>query len=273
MGPIFPQVAMFVLPLLSLLPLALSDNLWGGVQTGEAVEPSFQQAETVYSPDPAALKVEEQQYQEEPEYQQEAYPVQYQQYPEQPQQYQEPVQEYHQQPQQYLEQYQEEPAPQYQEQYHGDVQQYPGQAQHYPEQPGAPVASRRSGSTLGFTPPPGAYLAPPGSFPGQAAGPPPTYGGDLISVPSQPQQVVAAPGPLHQQQHAVQPRLGLLPSLLAKVRRRLTATTNNIAERRDQAKGWLASLRDFVVSFFSGPEGQARMFSLSSFVIGTILAI
>ena len=64
MGPIFPQVAMFVLPLLSLLPLALSDNLWGGVQTGEAVEPSFQQAETVYSPDPAALKVEEQQYQE-----------------------------------------------------------------------------------------------------------------------------------------------------------------------------------------------------------------
>ena len=139
MGPSFPQVAMFVLPLLSLLPLALSDNLWGGVQTGEAVEPSFQQAETVYSPDPAALKVEEQQYQEEPEYQQEAYPVQYQQYPEQPQQYQEPVQEYHQQPQQYLEQYQEEPAPQYQEQYHGDVQQYPGQAQHYPEQPGAPV--------------------------------------------------------------------------------------------------------------------------------------
>ena len=259
------------LPLLHLLPLALGDNLWGGVQTGESGEPTYQQAETVYSPDPAAYRVEEQQYQEQPVYQQESYPDQYQLYPEQPQQYQEPIQEYQQQPQQYLEQYQE-PAQQYQEQYQGELQQYQEQLQHYPEQPELPVASRRTGSTVGFTPPPGAYPAPPGSFPGQAAGPPPTYAGDLVSAPSQQQQVVAAPGSLHQQQ-AVQPRLGLLPSLLAKVRRRLTATSNNIAERRDQARGWLANLRDFVISFFSGPEGQARMFSVSSFVIGTILAI
>jgi len=265
---LFPASSFF-LSLLPLLPLALGDNLWGGVETGESVEPTYQQAETAYSPAPAAYRVEEQQYQEQPVYQQESYPEQYQQYPEQP--YQEPVQEYQQQPQQYLEQYQE-PAQQYQEQYQGELQQYQEQVQHYPQQPEAPVASRRTGSTVGFTPPPGAYLAPPGSFPGQAAGPPPTYAGDLVSAPSQQQQVVAAPGSLQQQQ-AVQPRLGLLPSLLAKVRRRLTATSNNIAERRDQAKGWLANLRDFVISFFSGPEGQARMFSVSSFVIGTILAI
>merc|ERR1712179_228692 len=193
---------------------------------------------TAYSPDPAAYRVEEQQYQEQQVYQP--------------------------QPQQYLEQYQE-PAQQYQEQYEGELQQYqeqyPDQAQHYPQQPEAPVASRRSGSTVGFTPPPGAYPAPPGSFPGQAAGPPPTYAGDLVSAPSQHQQQHAVAAPLQQ---AVQPRLGLLPSLLAKVRRRLTATSNNIAERRDQAKGWLANLRDFIVSFFSGPEGQARMFSVSS---------
>ena len=59
------------LPLLPLLPLALADNLWGGVQTGESVEPTYQQAETAYSPDPAAYRVEEQQYQEQPVYQEE----------------------------------------------------------------------------------------------------------------------------------------------------------------------------------------------------------
>ena len=83
---LFPSYSS-IFPLLSLLPLAMGDNLWGGVQTGvESVEPTYQQAETVYSHDPAAYRVEEHQYQEQPVYQQESFPDQYQQYPEQPQQ-------------------------------------------------------------------------------------------------------------------------------------------------------------------------------------------
>ena len=99
------------------------------------------------------------------------------------------------------------------------------------------------------------YPAPPGSFPHQAAHPPPTYAGDLLAAPSQPTAATS--------------RLGLLPSLLARVRSRMTS----IAERRSQVADFFTSIRDMVIAYFMGPEGTARMFSVTSLIIGSILAL
>ena len=150
------------------------------------------------------------------------------------------------------------------DQYQGGENQLPGGQYPAPQ----PAAQRRSDpgqeeqlapqvhpAPLGFTPPPGAYPAPPGSFPHQAAHPPPTYAGDLLAAPSQPTAATS--------------RLGLLPSLLARVRSRMTS----IAERRSQVADFFTSIRDMVIAYFMGPEGTARMFSVTSLIIGSILAL
>jgi hypothetical protein len=217
------------------------DNLWGGVQGKEP-----QAAATQFAAQPAEYHVEPQ-YQEVPAGQyQEVAAGQYQETHE----YQAAESEYPSHPEQHLGQevavhaasYQVQPAgpPQYQAaQRRSDAGPPPAQYQPAtPQQLHQPVAGA-------FVPPPGAYPAPPGSFPTQARHPPPAGPSDLLAAPSRAQaRVELAPR---------RPRLGLLPALFARIRRRLSGASSSLAERRSQVKGLFTRARDVVSLLISIP--------------------
>ena len=231
------------------LTTATSDNLWGGVQGGE--EPIV----NLYQPEQEEYLAAENQYPAAPA----EYWVEPEQYQEQPQEYQEQAGEYQEKRGEYqpeITEYQPQPHA-----YQPQAEEYPAETAQYPtaEQQ---TAERRSDSPAYpqytpavFTPPPGAYPAPPGSFPNQAPLPAPTN-----------QQLTYVQPP-------AQPRQGLIPAFFQRIRNRMAATSNKIQDRRSQVKGFFAGIRDMIMSLFQGPEGQARMFSLTSLIIGSILAL